>query len=234
MAPRPSQFFTIQLYELENGSYITDISGNPLLYNANATLSARSGYDGKGALMYIIVVIFMYGLSIVFMICGSMKKSNHDNAMHHYIKDTERVKKLEKKQEKFKAKLLIHNKRYHHILGSDRADITLDDDWFLRKGIAKGEKRLSITLNSPFRGRRKTPEDLSDELAGMNSPPDIRINGNNTATTSFIEDCGGHKGERDKGYSVLCVSDDEEEWNSSTTMSALGPLHEESEDTDSD
>ena len=149
MAPIESKLLTIQILQFRNGSYVTGIK-EQLITSSNSTSTLHhAAYDGDGALMYVIAVILMYGFSILLMIGSSMRKSNNqDHAMMLYHKDNERVKNLERKQEKFKAKLLMHNKHYCNILGSDRADITLDQAWFQRHGISHNEKRMSISLDS--------------------------------------------------------------------------------------
>ena len=143
----PLRSLTIHILQLQNGSYVTGVKGEVITWNRTSSTPLNS-YDGDGALMYVIVVILMYSFSIILMIGSSMKKSsNQDHAMQMYLKDSDGVKTLVQKQEKFKAKLMMHNKPYRHILGSDRADITLDQDWFRRHGISP-EKRMSISLGS--------------------------------------------------------------------------------------
>ena len=64
-----------------------------------------------GALYYVLAVIFMYGCSILLMFGSFIKKSKHDNHITTYMKELERIGKLELKQEKFKTKLKMHQKK---------------------------------------------------------------------------------------------------------------------------
>ena len=79
----------------------------------NTSAGTHGGYDDTGALYYVIAVVLMYGCSIVLMIGSSIKKSKNDNGVRKYMKDLDKIKRLARRQEKFKARLLMYGKRYH-------------------------------------------------------------------------------------------------------------------------
>ena len=82
-------------------------------------------YDDTGALYYVIAVVLMYGFSIILMIGSSIKKSKNDNGVRKYMKDLDKVKRLARRQEKFKTRLVMNGKRYWKVLGSDRAVVSI-------------------------------------------------------------------------------------------------------------
>ena len=85
--------------------------------------SQAEAYDSIGALFYVIAVIAMFGCTIIMMFCSFVRKSRQDNSIVSYMKDVQRLEKLQLTQEKFRTKLKIHHKKVHRILGPDRAEI---------------------------------------------------------------------------------------------------------------
>ena len=87
----------------------------------NSTVMHQVPYDHAGAVYYILAVIFMYSCSILMMIGSFARKSKHDTHMSTYMKDMEMVGKMELKQEKFRTKLQMHQKKvnleFHLIIG---------------------------------------------------------------------------------------------------------------------
>jgi hypothetical protein len=138
-----------RIYQLRNGTYVADaIPDAAAAGNASSPASAfpARDYDDAGALYYVIVVFLIYGISIFLLIGSSIKTRKKDNGMGRYLKDLERVRLLARKQEKFRTYLVMNRRKFHNILGVDRAVIAL------------GKKSPSIVpkfLKSPRMPRKK-------------------------------------------------------------------------------
>ena len=121
--------FRLKISRLNNGSFVASVLDHEIhSHNGSqvwATLEPESGYDDQGALYYVIVVVFMYGFSIILMIGSSMKKSQQDNGMNTYMKDLDKMRRLERRQEKFKMRLVMNKQRVNRILGPDRAEMSV-------------------------------------------------------------------------------------------------------------
>ena len=115
-------FLTIK--QLVNDTYIAKIVSDR--EQNSTTLTKASTYDDTGALYYVVAVVLMYGFSIILMIGSSVKKSKQDHGVHKYMKNLDKIKRLERRQEKFKARLLMYGKRSRKVLGSDRAEVVLE------------------------------------------------------------------------------------------------------------
>ena len=72
---------------------------------------AQPDYDGKGALYYVIAVLCMYAFSIILMIGSSIKKSKHDNNVTKYMKGMDKLRRIEKRQMKYRARMMFHNNK---------------------------------------------------------------------------------------------------------------------------
>ena len=57
---------------------------------------------------------------------SSMKKSQHDNGVNTYMKDLDNVRRLERRQEKFKTRLAMQKKSYSRVLSSDKGELFSD------------------------------------------------------------------------------------------------------------
>ena len=68
-------------------------------------------YDPSGALIYVIAVLCMYAFSIILMIRSSIKKSKHDNNVTKYMKGMDTLRKIEKRQQKYRTRMLMHNNK---------------------------------------------------------------------------------------------------------------------------
>ena len=98
----------VKVFHFQNHTFI----GKILESHNHTTATDQEPYDSTGAMYYILAVIFMYSCSILMIMIGSfMKKSKHDNHIRHYMKDVEMVRRLELKQEKFRTKLQMHQKK---------------------------------------------------------------------------------------------------------------------------
>ena len=97
----------VKVSNLQNRTFI----GRILESHNNTTATNQVPYDSTGAVYYILAVIFMYSFSIMMMIGSFARKTKHDNHFRSYMKDIEIVAKLELKQEKFRTKLHMHQKK---------------------------------------------------------------------------------------------------------------------------
>ena len=68
----------------------------------------QEDYDGQGALYYVVAVLCIYAFSIILMIGSSIKKSRDDNSVSKYMKGMDKLRKTEKRQQKFKARMMFH------------------------------------------------------------------------------------------------------------------------------
>ena len=71
----------------------------------------KAAYDDEGALYYVIAVLFMYAFSIILMIGSLIKKSKQDNGMSKYMEDLDKVRKVERRQLKYKSRLAMQNNK---------------------------------------------------------------------------------------------------------------------------
>ena len=106
------------IHKLDNVSFVATFVGGAA---DNLTDISRNGrfpeakvYDNEGALYYVIVVIFIYGFSIILMI-GSLIKKSDDTGVSKYMKEMERLRSVERRQQKFMTRMAMH-----HHMGSSR------------------------------------------------------------------------------------------------------------------
>jgi hypothetical protein len=85
-------------------------------------------YDSVGAIYYVIAILIMFACTILLMFCSFVRKTQDDNSIISYMKDLDRLERLQLKQEKFRTNLQIHQKKVHRILGPDRAEV-LDESY---------------------------------------------------------------------------------------------------------
>ena len=93
-----------QLIKVGNNSYIARLEKSAS--SDNGTLS--DPYDPTGALYYVVAVVFLYGFSIVLMIGSLVKRSKSDHGVSKYMKEMDTVRRLERRQEKFKVRLAMN------------------------------------------------------------------------------------------------------------------------------
>lgn len=121
----------LRVHRLDNGSFIATFlngqqngqfpSGNTSLdnlFHLNGTQGSLNGdYDDVGALYYVVAVVFIYGFSIILMIGSLIRKSNTDRGMNIYMKGLDKVRRLERRQQKFKVRMFMHNRRVQRMIG---------------------------------------------------------------------------------------------------------------------
>ena len=90
--------------------YASVIGKNKTLQSVNFFQSQP--YDDTGALYYVVVVLCIYDFSIILMIGSSIKKSKQDVGVSKYMKGMDKLRKIEKRQQKFIARMKIHNNKH--------------------------------------------------------------------------------------------------------------------------
>ncbi|KAK2143863.1 hypothetical protein LSH36_806g01003 [Paralvinella palmiformis] len=85
--------FTFRIEQNENGSFIASIIQK----------DHKPENDDVGALYYVIVVIFLYGCSILMMIASYIRKNNVDRKLNRYLKEMATVRKRERQIQLFNA-----------------------------------------------------------------------------------------------------------------------------------
>ena len=100
----------VKVSNLRNSTFI----GRILEIHNHTTATDQEPYDSTGAVYFILAVIFMYSFSILMMIGSFARKTKHDNHVISYMKDMEMVRRSELKQEKFRTKLQMHQKKVTH------------------------------------------------------------------------------------------------------------------------
>ena len=95
----------LQIVQLQNKPWIA-----VLFESENSTASTEDTYDDQGALYYVVAVVMIYGFSIILMIASFIKKSRHDHGLSKYMEDMDKVRQLERRQQKFKTRMAMQNK----------------------------------------------------------------------------------------------------------------------------
>ena len=119
----PGHVIYLTLQKLNNQSYLgtvhgaVNMSGDVIPDIAVLPVSGCDNskeYDATGALYYVVVVIFVFGFSIVLMIASSVKKTRnktYDTAVSKYMKDMVIIKRQERREEKFKFRMAMEQRR---------------------------------------------------------------------------------------------------------------------------
>ena len=126
-----------------------------------SSCSNAKEYDSTGAMYYVVVVIFVFGFSIVLMIGSSMKKTRnnmYDNAVSKYLKDMVGVKRQERRQEKFKFRMAMEakQKKSQFIQQSccpekrRKEDTNTSEKWSLPTSECLTREDVSLILEEPL------------------------------------------------------------------------------------
>ncbi len=111
MDTEPHTGINLRVSQLNKSAWLVSISEHQNRTYLDLTAVSRAAYDGEGALYYVIAVLFMYALSIILMIGSLIKKSKQDNGMSKYMEDLDKVRKVERRQLKYKSRLAMHNNK---------------------------------------------------------------------------------------------------------------------------
>ena len=119
-----NQLLQLILLQINNSTYEAAIQGNVNSTEVRLIEVPSQEYDGRGALYYVVIVLSIYAFSIILMIGSSIKKSQDDNSISKYMKGMDKVRNIEKRHQKFKARVLFHqlesrnSERNFHVSGN--------------------------------------------------------------------------------------------------------------------
>ena len=108
--------FRFRIDKMDNRTLIATVVGDDAMRNVSYDKTDKPEQDDIGAFYYVIAVLLLYGFSIVLMIGSLVKRNKYDNGLSKYMKDMDKVKRLERRQEKFKTRLVMEQKRKHKHL----------------------------------------------------------------------------------------------------------------------
>ena len=122
----------LQVQRLDNGTFIATfllgVNGSESERSLESLLNpARPDYDDRGALYYVIVVICIYGISIILMIASLVRKNTKDNGIVNYMKDIDKVRQLERRQQKYRTRLMMQKKKPKNVLRQHRLPLQQRD-----------------------------------------------------------------------------------------------------------
>jgi hypothetical protein len=119
----------LHVQQLNNGTFIATF-----LHGTNDSETSRRldhflspynpPYDDRGALYYVVAVILIYGMSIILMIGSLVRKNQKDSGITNYMKDMDKVRCLERRQQKFKTRLAMQRSA-KNVLGSNKTVLTI-------------------------------------------------------------------------------------------------------------
>jgi hypothetical protein len=97
-------------------------------------------YDDAGALYYVVAVVFLYGFSIILMIGSLIRKSHSDRGMNVYMQGLDKVRRLERRREKFKVRMFMQSRRMQRILSRDSSGYSRESSF---RGHSQRDRALS-------------------------------------------------------------------------------------------
>lgn len=110
---RASDGIRLRVKKLNNGTFLATLLGRQEMGNLSDLNDifpkTRRESDPAGALYYVVAVILMYGFSIILMIGSLIRKNKQDQQAHVYLKDMTKVRRLEKKLETNKTRLVMQH-----------------------------------------------------------------------------------------------------------------------------
>ena len=134
----------------ENGSLFASVVHEP----------HRPPQDDVGALYYVVVVIFIYGCSILMMIASYIRKNKIDQKLNRYLKEMANVRKREQQMQLFQA-------------ARKAAEVTRNSEGNIRCPLRRDRRTYSqasefsdieeiVVIETPEDGRR--PEEDDEEI----------------------------------------------------------------------
>ena len=186
----------IKISHYANGTYyahVIDLNGN---VTSDDTTSEYAS-DDKGALIYVCVVILMYALSIILMIVSlSNNNRKSDQGVSKYMKDMDKLRRLERRQLKFKTRLAMQKKRVRNILGADSAILaniqeqspSVDKPQEQVLSLTDGTTMTSLLLNSSENGvdSDSYPRLAADVKVNVDCNPTIKEDGSEDNTGAAL------------------------------------------------
>ncbi len=152
------KYIRMNVVKLNNGTWHATVLEvlNQTYFN-NAT-SNPTAYDNEGALYYVVVVVFIYGLSIILMIGSQALRKKSDGGIAKYMEGMDRIRMVERRHAKFKTRVaMMQNKQISAILGRRYSDNSGETRLAM---IRKKEQLVSLARSSSDRsysGKTKEP-----------------------------------------------------------------------------
>ena len=80
---------------LGNGTFLTSLldSTSEQFNVSSVEVPLDEEYDNQGALYYVVIVVFLYGFSIVLMIGSSLRKSKKDGSVTRYMSNLDKIRR---------------------------------------------------------------------------------------------------------------------------------------------
>ncbi|CAD5118573.1 DgyrCDS7261 [Dimorphilus gyrociliatus] len=140
--------FRLKIQDIGNETLIASVQTN-----ANSSFNAyKRNEDSIGALYYVCVVVVIYGFGIVLMIGSVINKGKQDKSFRKYLSDMDKVKRLERKEEKIKTRLLMEKKRieFQTEQQSSQRTFSLKEDRSDLTAMEKTPRKVQIRIQPPF------------------------------------------------------------------------------------
>lgn len=100
---RVRTFVRFQIEQLDNETFLATL----VAHSNGSMLHGEKPYDDQGALYYVVAVVFIYGFSIILMIGSLIKRNKNDNGVSKYMKDMDKVRRMERRQLKYQTRLAM-------------------------------------------------------------------------------------------------------------------------------
>ena len=101
--------YQLWIQHVDNDTILASLvgPGNTSVLEAVAYRRQDGPYDSVGALYYVVAVVFLYGFSIILMIGSLIKKTEADHGVSKYMSDLDKIRRLERRQQKYKTRLAM-------------------------------------------------------------------------------------------------------------------------------
>lgn len=93
---------TFRLFPIGNWTFIASII-QPDRIATNDTVAQGSPHDPQGAVMYVVIVVFLWGFSIVLLIASYVRKNQSDRTISLYLEEIKVVRKQSRRQNLIKV-----------------------------------------------------------------------------------------------------------------------------------
>lgn len=192
--------FRLKIQDIGNETLIASFQSNP-----NSSLNAyKRNEDSVGALYYVCVVVVIYGFGIILMIGSVINKGKQDKSFRKYLSDMDKVKRLEKKEEKIKTRLLMQKKRIE--FQTDQQSSLRTFSFKECRGVPRIEEQISPKIEI----RIQPPRSITTEC---------RYSALNLDDYSMNNDV--------KSCTIQMTEKDDEVFYRDNSLSALDPVKEE-------
>ncbi|CAD5124298.1 DgyrCDS12587 [Dimorphilus gyrociliatus] len=204
---RSDKSLELRIQEIGNKTYLASFQTGSNLTND----VYRKNEDAVGALYYVCVVVVIYGFGIIMMIGSVINKGKHDKSIYKYIADLDNLKRLEKREEKFKTRLLMQKRRIPFRPTSSTSQAILP----IKKEGGKKNPWEDIASGSPSKKKENSERQCTPV----------------TCSTSAEEKIGQLDKKRDDPFTIQIEDDAETEENSyGANFSGLVAVKEEDDD----